>query len=276
MAMMAARVRRADFTAGSRNAITPLLTASTPVSAVQPLENALSISHQPTRRGDRRERRRRHHRRGRAAGGQRLEEPDGDHRQQRSDEQVRGRHEHQPGFAQAAEVDQRDRGQDAQAQRQGMRQQRGHGGNQRAHAGGNADGDVEDVVDHQGGAGQQARKVPQVLARHGERSAAAGVRFDGLAVREVDDGQQPDDPQAERHDVMAAQFAQRPQNGERGLRPVSRRTQSVEAEDGDPAATAIRCAPLLAGGKRAAEQNVQKGHGLLVYRGGANCLHATS
>ena len=45
--MIAARVRCAAFTAGSWKAITPLLTASTPVSAVQPLANALSISHQP-------------------------------------------------------------------------------------------------------------------------------------------------------------------------------------------------------------------------------------
>src|SRR5258705_13996239 len=47
IATMAVRVRCAVFTTGSRNACTPLLTASTPVIAVQPLENALSSSHAP-------------------------------------------------------------------------------------------------------------------------------------------------------------------------------------------------------------------------------------
>ncbi len=40
IAMMIVRVRRAFATTGSRNACTPLLTASTPVIAVQPLANA--------------------------------------------------------------------------------------------------------------------------------------------------------------------------------------------------------------------------------------------
>ena len=40
--MIAVSVRRALLTAGSRNALTPLLTASTPVIAVQPLAKARS------------------------------------------------------------------------------------------------------------------------------------------------------------------------------------------------------------------------------------------
>ena len=45
--MMADSVRLALTTAGSRKAVTPLLTASTPVIAVQPLANARSTIHQP-------------------------------------------------------------------------------------------------------------------------------------------------------------------------------------------------------------------------------------
>ena len=45
---IAASVRRALVTHGSRNASTPLLIASTPVIAVQPLANARSNSHRPT------------------------------------------------------------------------------------------------------------------------------------------------------------------------------------------------------------------------------------
>src|SRR4051795_1785151 len=40
MAQIAVSVRSAPFAAGSANAVTPLLTASTPVIAVQPLANA--------------------------------------------------------------------------------------------------------------------------------------------------------------------------------------------------------------------------------------------
>jgi hypothetical protein len=47
MPMIAASVRRAWRTAGSRNAVTPLLTASTPVMAVQPLAKARNKIHQP-------------------------------------------------------------------------------------------------------------------------------------------------------------------------------------------------------------------------------------
>ena len=45
---MAVSVRRALVTTGSRKALTPLLTASTPVIAVQPLANARSSSHKVT------------------------------------------------------------------------------------------------------------------------------------------------------------------------------------------------------------------------------------
>ena len=41
---MVLSVRRASVTASSRKALTPLLTASTPVMAVQPLANARAIS----------------------------------------------------------------------------------------------------------------------------------------------------------------------------------------------------------------------------------------
>src|ERR1700730_18028019 len=45
MEIITVKVRCAVFTTGSRNAVTPLLTASTPVIAVQPLANDLSSSH---------------------------------------------------------------------------------------------------------------------------------------------------------------------------------------------------------------------------------------
>src|SRR4051794_33641556 len=47
IATIAVRVRCAFATTGSRKALTPLLTASTPVIAVQPLAKARSRSHRP-------------------------------------------------------------------------------------------------------------------------------------------------------------------------------------------------------------------------------------
>ena len=48
IAMIVVNVARAFLTRGSRKACTPLLTASTPVMAVQPLENAFTRSHKLT------------------------------------------------------------------------------------------------------------------------------------------------------------------------------------------------------------------------------------
>ena len=48
--MIAVSVRRAWSTHGSRKALTPLLTASTPVIAVQPLAKARISSHSARRR----------------------------------------------------------------------------------------------------------------------------------------------------------------------------------------------------------------------------------
>ena len=92
---MTVSVRRALVTRGSRNASTPLLTASTPVMAVQPLANARSKIQSPTASrlwaaaggGD--------HRRRMAAArhGGISAEDDSDH--EAGDEQI-GRHREQP------------------------------------------------------------------------------------------------------------------------------------------------------------------------------------
>ncbi len=60
---------------------------------------------------------------------------------------------------------------------------RGKGRDQRAHARGDADGRVEDVVDHQRRGGEQAGVRAEVLRRDGVAAAAVGVGVDGLAGR---------------------------------------------------------------------------------------------
>ena len=112
--------------------------------------------------------------------------------------------------------------------------------------------------------------------RHGERSAAARVGLDGLAVGEEDNRQEPDDRHAERYDVSPSQLADGPQNGQGSFRPIGGRTQGIEAEDGDSRRDGDSLPPLFAGRKRVANENVQEGHGLSVYRGGVNGLNSIS
>ena len=88
----------------SRKAITPLLTASTPVMAVQPEENTFSSSHQLTAAVAA----------GNAGSGvtgcgcpaacSTCHAPTRDHNQQRSRKQVSGNHEHHAGVVHAAHV----------------------------------------------------------------------------------------------------------------------------------------------------------------------------
>ena len=65
--------------------------------------------------------------------------------------------------------------------------QRRHGRDQSADAGGDADGHVQHVVDHQRRGGEQAGAGAEVLLGDGVGAAAARVGADRLAVGEVED-----------------------------------------------------------------------------------------
>jgi hypothetical protein len=96
---------------------TPLLTASTPVIAVQPLAKARMSSHRlaaPPGRGARAGMRRRRV----PAGERRLHAADRDDREERRDEQVRRQEEREPRLARAAQVDDREEHEDDEAQRE--------------------------------------------------------------------------------------------------------------------------------------------------------------
>ena len=83
------------------------------------------------------------------------------------------------------------------------------------------------------------------------------IGVDGLAVAEVDDGQQGDDGRADRHDVVHAHQAKRDEQRERGFRAVCGGAESVKAEDGNAGEGADVLGALLAGSQRAAEEQVQ-------------------
>ncbi len=112
---------------------------------------------------------------------------------QRRDEQVRRQQEREPRLARAPQVDEREERQDRQAQSERVRQERRDRRDERADARGDADRDVEDVVERERGAGEQRPALPEVLLRDRVRAAAVRVRGDGLPVREVDDEQDGDD-----------------------------------------------------------------------------------
>ena len=105
--------------------------------------------------------------------------------QQRHGEQVGGNHEDHAGVVDAAHVDDGENEQHPKAELQRVRLQAGHGGDERAHAGGDAHRCGEDVVDHQRRSGQQAGALAQVLRSHRVGAAALRIGVDGLAIAEV-------------------------------------------------------------------------------------------
>ena len=96
-----------------------------------------------------------------------MPDADADDDQQRAREQVGGNHECDAGVMNAAHVDEGENRQHAEAQLQRVRLQAWRGGDERAHAGRDAYGGRERVVDHQGSGGQQARSLAEVLAGNG-------------------------------------------------------------------------------------------------------------
>ncbi len=130
--------------------------------------------------------------------------PTDDHDQQRDDEGVRRRHERDARFADAAQVHDRQEDENDQAQRERVRQKRRKGRHQRADAGGDADGDVQNVVEHQRGAARQPPHHAEVRLGDGVRTASARVRGDRLTVGKIDDEEHRDDDREDRPHVLKA------------------------------------------------------------------------
>ena len=260
MPMISDSVRRAVLTAGGRNAFTPLLTASTPVMAVQPLENACRISQRPAvvaaPCG--------------ACGGttgagfpplrNSLDQAHANRAQKAADEQIGGNHEQIPRFTHAAQIDQRDGGEDAQTNASVCCSKLGTAETKRTDSGGDADGHHQDVVDNQRRGGQQRDILSQVLSRHRVGAAASRIGGDGLKVGNVDNDQQRNDAEADRDHVVDAQGAQRDQQRERGLRAVRRGAQRIQTEHSDARQRAEAFFAVLVRGERLAKQQIAERH----------------
>ena len=258
--MMAVSVLRALGTAGSWNAMTPLLTASTPVMAVQPLAKArIKIQRLPAICGSGNSAGG-HNRRRVATGRECLEHAVGQHGKQADDEQVGRNHKRNSRLAHAAEVDNREQCQDRQTENQGVGLEPGECRHQGSHTGRDAHGDDQHVVEHERGGGEQAGGRAQVLLGHGVRAAAVGIRRDRLPVGEIDDHQDDDDQRADRPNVPQAGRSQRNEQREGSLRTVGGRAQRVESEHRNAREHPDPLLTLFVSRQRPAEQVIRYGH----------------
>lgn len=85
------------------------------------------------------------------------------------------------------------------------------------HSGRNTDGNIEYVVDHQGGGSNQSRHCAQVLTGHRIRSAAIGIGRNGLTIRGCHNDQEQKDDQADRQRQSQVSGAGRYQVDEDGF-----------------------------------------------------------
>ena len=203
-ATTSASVRRARSPrAGARKIGTELLTASTPVSAVQPLANARNSNHERSRPAQRR----------RSAGGATtgsgwpaanavLTTPIAIVRPRQPTNRYIGSMNNTPTLRTPRRLATRQQQQNRQADRQRIRQQARDGRDHGADAGGDRDRHVEHVVDHQRARGEQPRHDAEVLACDRERTAAARIRRDRLAIGEEHQQQDREDRQRDRHDQL--------------------------------------------------------------------------
>ena len=165
----------------------------------------------------------------------------GDSDEQSGDEEVGGNHEDPASFADASKIDDRDDEKNADADDNGVRQQGRNRGNQRADASRDTDGGREDVVREQGCRCQQTRISAEIVARDSVGAAAARIRRDGLAVREIDDDQQGDDSGTDGYDVLHAEKAERNEQAESGFGAVGGGAEAIQTKNGN----ALRGADLF-------------------------------
>ena len=219
---------------GSRNAITPLETASTPVMAAQPLENAFISIHRPRNRtvcGN--------------AGGMGstgwgwppaakvLYTPTAISVSKVPIKRKVGTMKAVPVSFTPRRFTIGQDGQNQQADSQGVRLKFGQGRSHRGHAGGYAYRRGQDVIDHQGRGGQQPCFFAQVLGRDGVATAAARVGGNGLSITEIDDHQQDENGDNDGQKVLGADDPQRDQQGKRGLRTIGCTGERIEPKYGN-------------------------------------------
>ena len=185
-----------------------------------------------------------------------AEDAEGHGRQYGPDKQKGGKDEGRAGVLDAAHVDQGKKRQHEQAQHQHVRLQPLLVADDCPDPGRDANRGGQDVVDHQRRRGKQTCPGAQVLGGDGVRAAAGGIRRNGLAIAEEDDAQQNEDDRDDGNQVSDAGDAQRNQQRERCLRSVRRRSQRIQAKDGNPGGHADVLGAFFAGGQGPAKQGI--------------------
>ena len=102
---------------------------------------------------------------------------------------------------------------------------------EREHPGRDAHRDREDVVDEQRRCADQARQHAEVRPRHDVTAAAAGIRLDGLPVRERDQAEERHDQHRDGHHEPERRRTRDEQGEHRGLGRVGDRRHDVARED---------------------------------------------
>ena len=138
--------------------------------------------------------------------------------------------------------------------------QRRDGRDECADAGRNADGDIEDVVHHERGAGEESDPRTEVLAGDGIGAAAGRVGFDRLPIREIDHREEDDNGCGDWEGIAGCGGSEREKDRERGFGAVCSRTKRVKAENRDAGCGADFLIDVLVGGEWATEEDVGEGH----------------
>jgi len=186
--------------------------------------------------------------------------PDPQDHEETADEQIGGQAKHDAGFSDSAQVDEGDDRQRDQAQREGVGVQHRHGGHQRPDPGRDADGNIQDIVQHEGRRREEPGPQPEILLRDRIGSPAPGIRGDRLTIGEVQDGEQGEDDHNGRPDIGEADGAQRHQDREGGLGAIRRRGETIKTEDGDAGGDPDLLLLLLGRSQRFTEERVKDGH----------------
>ena len=159
-----------------------------------------------------------------------LEHPVPEHREETRREEIGRQAEKDAGFPRSPQIHEGEHRQRSQAKHEGVRMQLRDRGHQRADSGRDPHGDIEDVIEHESGGGQQPNSGSEVLSRDRVRAAAVRIGRDGLPIGEIEDAQQQEDHQADRADIGQPDGSERKEDRQGGFRPVRRGTQGIQPE----------------------------------------------
>ena len=128
----------------------------------------------------------------------------GDSNEQGAEKKISRHSKDDSGFAHSAKIENRNCDQNADTQKNRVRQQRWNCRHQCSDSRGNAHRSGQDVIREQRGCCQQAGASAQIKARHRVGTAARWIGCNGLSIREINDHQQRDNRRADRNNVMNA------------------------------------------------------------------------